>query len=75
MNINDIEMKPRTCCYRHCTTVIEGKASKKYCCDNHRKCEFTLRKRELILQKKYYDAEIKRVDMYTNIFKEYQTKF
>ncbi len=37
----------KRCEYRHCNLVVVGNKKRKFCCDNHRKMEFTYIKREL----------------------------
>ena len=47
----------KTCQYRNCNKQFEGPSTKKFCCNNHRKMEFTFESRD----KKRLSTEKKRI--------------
>lgn len=70
-------MEPiKRCTYRNCTHTVEGKSNKKFCCDNHRKMEYTYIKRDRWERKKIakmiFDASqidnTKILDLYKMIY-------
>lgn len=41
----------KRCSYRNCMVIVKGNPKKKFCCDEHRKHEFTYVKRDRIALK------------------------